>query len=44
MTLGAFGEMIELHELIFSEVYAEREELLSTDGDVILKGGIDAYY
>ena len=44
LTLDAFGEMIELHELIYSDVYAERDELLTENGDVILKGGVDVFY
>ena len=44
LTLDAFGEMIELHELIYSDVYAERDEVLTESGDVVLKGGIDVYY
>ena len=44
LTLDAFGEMLELHELIYSDIFAERDELATDDGTVILKGGIDVYY
>ena len=44
LTLDAFGEMIELHELIYSDIFAERDELLTEDGDVILKGGVNVFY
>ena len=36
--------MIELHELVYSDVFAERDELLTEDGDVILKGGVNVFY
>ena len=36
--------MIELHELIYTDVFAERDELLTEDGEVILEGGINVFY
>ena len=44
MTKDAFAEMLELHDVIQNDVWFERDEVLTSTGEVLLPGGVNAYH